>query len=151
MTDQEHNYFRPLCPTHYEVMFVSPNLPELAKGPDTWFRRSRRIASDAIEIHDCECLVDACPQHYSPGFGYFTIRRSEDHWIVTDSASLQISRHPTQVICGEHLYSMFLESFDLKTRVENFRCPQKNCQHTMNLLAGSPHAYWLGEGFFKAQ
>jgi hypothetical protein len=56
-----------------------------------------------------------------------------------------------QVMCGEHLYLMFLESFDLKTRAENFRCPQKNCQHTMNLVAGSPHAYWLGDGFFKAQ
>jgi hypothetical protein len=149
VTDKEYDYFRPLCPSHYEVMFVSPDVSDLATVPEAWFRRSRRMTCDAIEIHDCECLVEGCPQHYSPGFGYFTIRRKDDHWNVTNSASLEIKRSPTQVICGEHLYLMFLQTFDPQTRVENFRCPQKNCPRTMNIPAGGPHAYWLGEGFFK--
>ena len=148
MTDQELNYFRPLCPKQYEVMFVSPGVSDLATVPETWFRRSRRTTLDAIEIHDCECLVNGCPQHYSPGFGYFTIRRNDDHWSVTNSASLEIMRSPTQVICGEHLYLMFLHAIHPKTKVESFRCPQKNCQQTMEITAGGPHAYGLGEGFF---
>jgi hypothetical protein len=141
MTNPEDDYIRPLCPTHYEVMFASPNLPELVKVPDSWFRRSQKIASDAYDIHDCECLVDGCPQHYSPGLGYFTIRRNDDHWNVTSSASLKITRSPAQVIRGEHLCVMFLESFHPTTKVENFRCPQKGCLQTMNLPAGRPHAY----------
>jgi hypothetical protein len=150
MVDQEHDYFRPLCPRHYEVMFVSPSAPDLAAVPDTWFRRSRKLSLGASEAHDCECLVDGCPQHYSPGFGYFTIRRKDDHWNVTGSASIEITRSPTQVICGEHQCLMFLEAFHPKTKVESFRCPQKNCQQTVDILAGGPHAYWLGEGFFSA-
>jgi hypothetical protein len=31
------------------------------------------------EIHDCECLVDGCPQQYSPSYGYFTLIRNDDH------------------------------------------------------------------------
>jgi len=40
-------------------------------------------AGGTAEIHDCECLVDGCPQHYSPGYGYFTLVRNDDHWVAT--------------------------------------------------------------------
>jgi hypothetical protein len=52
------------------------------------------------------------------------------------------------VICGEHLYLMFLRAIHPETKVESFRCPHKNCQQTIEIAAGGPHAYWLGKGFF---
>jgi hypothetical protein len=54
------------------------------------------------------------------------------------------------VICGEHRHAMFLGSFDRETKLESFRCPQRDCQRTMKILTGGPPAYWLEEGFFKA-
>lgn len=105
-------------------------------------------ADDATEIHDCECLVDGCSQHYSPGYGYFIVARNDDHWVTTGSSSLRIRRNPVQAICGEHRHSMFLESFDPETHLESYRCPQRGCQQTMGIRAGGPPAYWLGEGYF---
>ena len=132
---------RPLCPTHYEVMVICPLLPEpLAEA----------ATAGTAEIHDCQCLVDGCPQHYSPGYGYFTVVRNDDHWAATGSSSLRIKRGPIQAICGEHRQSMFLESFDREAREESFRCPQEGCLYTMKIVMGGPPAYWLGEGFFEA-
>ncbi len=132
MVSQEDDYFRPLCPRHHEVMFSRPN----AHG------------SDAIDIHGCECPENGCPQKYSPGFGYFTLRLNDDHWNVTNSSSLRITRSSTQVICGEHKDLMFIESFDANMKLENFRCPRKGCQQTMKIPTGGPPAYWLGSGYF---
>jgi hypothetical protein len=44
---------------------------------------------------------------------------------------------------------MFLESFDRETQLKSFRCPERDCQRTMKILAGGPPVYWLDEGFFK--
>jgi hypothetical protein len=140
MANQGRDNLRPLCPTHYEAMVISPmapNQPAMAK------------AEDAGEIHDCECLVGGCPQHYSPGYGYFTVAQNDDHWVATGSSSLRIRRRFVQVLCGKHQHSMFLESFDREAQVENFRCPERDCQRTMTILAGGPPVYWLDEGFFK--
>jgi len=140
MANQGRDNLRPLCPTHYEAMVISPmapNQPTIAKAEDTG------------EIHDCECLVDGCPQHYSPGYGYFTVAQNDDHWVATGSSSLRIRRRFVQVLCGKHQHSMFLESFDRETQVENFRCPERDCQRAMKILAGGPPVYWLDEGFFK--
>ena len=131
------DHFRPLCPTHHEVM-VSPS-----SGSDAVPK-----CSDTIDIHGCECPVAGCSQKYSPGFGYFTFSRNKDLWVTTGSSSLQITRGSTQVICGEHKGSMFIESFDAKTNLEKFRCPQKGCQQTMKILTGGPPTYWLGSGYF---
>ena len=139
MTDKEHDYFRPLCPKHYSVMVISPNAYQAV--PDT---------SERINMHHCQCPVDGCPQNYSPGFGYFTIARHDDYWHTTGSSSLQINRSPKQVICGEHKDAMFLESFDAKTNVETFRCPQKSCQQTIEVPADGPPVYWLGSGYFRS-
>lgn len=141
MANQGRDFFQPLCPTHYEVMVISPLAPEQPTVPGH---------GEIAEIHDCECVADGCPQHYSPGYGYFILVRNDDHWVATGTSSLRIKRSPVQVICGEHRHSMFLESFDREAQVESFRCPQKGCQHTMKILAGGPPAYWLGEGYFKA-
>lgn len=130
---------------------IFPDISELVKGPDAWFRSSRKTASGTVEIRNCECLVEGCLQHYSSGCGYFYVERNDDDWKDAGSASVQIRRHHTQVICGEHGRLMFLESFNPKTKVENFRCPQRDCQQTVKILAAGPPAYWLGEGFFKAK
>ncbi len=139
MTDLQIDYLKPLCPTHYKIMVISPSV---GKG-------MALESSDRVNIHHCECPVDGCAQNYSPGFGYFTIARNDDHWIGTGSSSLQIIRSHTQVICGAHKHAMFLESFEAKTNLENFRCPQKSCRHSLKILAGGPPAYWLTQGFFK--
>jgi hypothetical protein len=107
--------------------------------------------SEAIDIHHWQCSVQGCPQNYSPDLGYFTVARNDDHWIGTGSASLRIRRSATQVICGEHKDFMFLESFDVNTNLEHFRCPQKGGQRVMNILASGPPAYWLGEGYFRTR
>jgi hypothetical protein len=44
---------------------------------------------------------------------------------------------------------MYLESVDANAKVENFRCPQKECRQTMQVPSGGPPVYWLGEGFFN--
>jgi hypothetical protein len=128
----------PLCPKHNEVMVICPLTPDQSSA-----------AENTAEIHDCECLVDGCAQHYSPGYGYFTVARNDDHWVATGSSSLRIRKNPVQVICGEHRHSMFLESFDTETQVESYRCPQEGCRHTMSISAGGPPAYWLSEGYFE--
>ncbi|HET8923586.1 MAG TPA: hypothetical protein VFN26_11390 [Candidatus Acidoferrum sp.] len=138
MADQELNYLRPLCPTHYKVMLISPSLVKDA---------ALQTSTD-VDIHHSECPVDGCPQNYSPGFGYFTIARNEDHWVGTGSSSLRIVRSHTQAICGAHKDAMFIESFDAEAKLDNFRCPRKNCRHALKILAGGPPAYWLTEGFF---
>jgi len=141
MVNQESNYFRPLCPTHYKVTAPSHPID----------KRERAVVdgSDAIDVHHWECSLEGCPQNYSASFGYFTTKRNDDYWVGTGSSSLQIRRSPTQVICGEHKDSMFLESWDAKTNLQNFCCPRKNCQNTVKILAGGPAAYWLGEGYFR--
>jgi hypothetical protein len=139
MTGPEVDCLKALCPTHYKIMIVSPSA---GKGIGL-------ESSDEIGIHHCECPVYGCAQNYSPGFGYFTVARNNDHWVGTGSSSLRIIRRQTQVICGAHKHAMFLESFEAKTKLENFRCPQKNCGHSLKILAGGPPAYWLTEGFFK--
>lgn len=144
---QENDYFRPLCPAHYEVMLVSPNMPEQATDPHTLIPRLK-TALETSQIHDCSCLVSGCPQHYSPDLGYFELRRNDDHWNVTGSSSLRMERSQRQAICGEHRNAMFLESFNPTTHEENFRCPKKGCQQRKSLVIGDPPAYWLGEGFF---
>jgi hypothetical protein len=106
------------------------------------------VAEDTAEIHDFECIVDECSQHYSPGYGYFTVVRNDDHWPTTESSSLRMLRNPVQVICAEHGHWMFLESFDAETQLESYRCPQVGCPQTMSISAGGPPAYWLGEGYF---
>jgi hypothetical protein len=128
---------RPLCPKHNEVMVVCPLIPDQS-----------RVAADATEIHDCECLVDGCSQHNSPGYGYFTVLRNDDHWVATGSSSLRIIRNPVQVICAEHRQSIFIESRNSERQIENYRCPQDGCHHTMSISGGGPPAYWLGEGYF---
>jgi hypothetical protein len=128
---------QPLCPKHNEVMVICPLTPD-----------QPRVAEDAAELHDCECLVDGCPQHYSPGYGYFTVVRNDDFWTGTGSSSLRIVRNPIQAICGEHRQSMFLVSRDPDTQLENYRCPQDGCHHTMSISSGGPPAYWLGDGYF---
>jgi hypothetical protein len=140
MTDLGSGRFQPLCPKHNEVMVICPLAPD---------QPNVVAADDAAVIHDCECLVEGCPQHYSPSYGYFIVARNDDHWVATGTSSLRIRRNLVQVICGEHRHSMFLESFDLETQVESYRCPQKGCQYTMSILAGGPPAYWLGEGYFE--
>ena len=125
-----------LCPKHNEVMVMSPLAVHSIVDEDT------------EEIHDCECIVDGCSQHYSPTYGYFTIARNDDHWVATSSSSVRIKRNPIQVICGEHRLSMFLESFERDSQVESYRCPQKGCQQTMSILAGGPPTYWLSKGYF---
>ena len=141
MSNQEGDFVQPLCPTHYEVMVSNPLAPDQPKVVE---------AGGTGEIHDCECLVDGCPQHYSPSYGYFTLVRNDDHWVATGTSSLRIKRSPVQVLCGEHRHAMFLGSYDRETKLESFRCPQRDCQRTMKILAGGPPAYWLEEGFFKA-
>ena len=142
MIDQGHDYFRPLCPIHYKVMVICPNVGQV-RVPDT---------SPGIDIQHCKCSVSACQQNYSPDLGYFTIERNDDYWLNPSFSSLRINRSPTQVICGEqHKYLMFIESFDLKRKVESFRCPVRECQQTMEILASGPPAYWLGEGFFRSR
>ena len=108
-------------------------------------------SSDAIDIHWCHCPVAGCAQNYSPGFGYFTLARRDDYWVAAGSSSPQMMRSDTQVICGVHKHAMFLESFEAETKLENFRCPQKNCEHSLKKLAGGPPAYWPTEGFFKPE
>jgi hypothetical protein len=74
---------------------------------------------------------------------------NEEHWEATGNPALRINRNPTQVLCYEHKYAMFLELFDVKTNTENFRCPAKSCQNTVKIQAGSAPAYWLSENYFK--
>jgi hypothetical protein len=92
--------------------------------------------------------VDGCLQNYSPGFGYFSFQRNDDYWIGTNSSSLRIIRGSTQVICGQHRDSMFIEAFDELTNLERFRCPRHECQQSMEILTGGPPVYWLGSGYF---
>jgi len=121
-------------------MLISPNVLGQVTLPDTW---------DSLDGHDCECPISGCPNHYSPGCGYFTLEPNLAHRDATGSAALRINRSATQVICYRHKYSMFLESFDPCTNLGNFRCPHKDCQQRMAVDAGGPPAYWLGEGYFK--
>jgi hypothetical protein len=123
-------------------MVLSPNLLESATLPKTW---------EIVAGHDCECPVDDCAQHYSPGYGYFTLESNEEHRSATGSPSFRINRSSTQVICGEHEHSMFLESFHSETNLQKFRCPQRDCQQTMEILAGAAPAYWLGEDYFRTR
>ncbi len=138
MVCQERDYFRPLCPTHREVMVSHPGAHQ-AIGD----------GADAIDIHGRGCPVDGCPQKYSPGFGYFTFARNDDYWVVTNSSSLRITRSSTQVICGKHKDVMFIESFDGDTDLANFRCPQNGCQQSMKILTAGPPTFWLGSGYFE--
>lgn len=139
MPDRELDYLKPLCPTHYKIMVISPGLgKELALE-----------SSDAIDIHWCHCPVAGCVQNYSPSFGYFTLARRDDYWIAAGSSSLQIIKSHTQVICGVHKHAMFLESLEAETKLQNFRCPQENCRQSQKISADGPPAYWLTEGFFK--
>jgi hypothetical protein len=137
MVSQEVDYLRPLCPTHHEVMVSHPDAHQAV--PE---------GSDTVDIYDLECPVDGCLVKYSPGFGYFTLRRNNDFWSLTNSSSLRIAMSNTQVICGEHKDAMFIESFDANTNLENFRCPQKGCKQTMKIMIGGPPTYWLGSGYF---
>jgi hypothetical protein len=130
----------PLCPTHYLVMAVSASALNYATLPATW---------DAVDTHDYECSVDGCAQHYSPRFGYFALEPNDEHRKATGSPTLRISRNPTQVICWKHKHSMFLESFQAETKLQSFRCPQRDCQQTMQIPAGAAPAYWLGEEYFR--
>lgn len=139
MPDQELDYLKPLCPTHHKIMVISPGLRA------EWDLET----SDAVDVHWCQCPVAGCVQNYSPGFGYFIIARRDDHWHATRSSSVEVIRSHTQVICGVHKHAMFLESFEAETKLENFRCPQRNCGHALKKLAGGPPAYWLTEGFFQ--
>lgn len=140
MTDQERDSFRPLCPTHNKAMVVGPNV-----GRDTTPGTSLEI-----DVHYYEWSVSACQQNYSPDLGYFTVEGNDDYWLDPKSSSLRISRSPKQVICSEqHKYLMFIESFDPKRNVENFRCPVRNFQQRMEILANGAPAYWLGDGFFR--
>lgn len=137
---REQGEFRPLCPAHREAMQVSSMVVDTGgEGP----------AADAREARYCQCSVKGCPQNYSPGVGYFTIARNDDYWVATGSASLRIERNLSQVICGEHKCTMFLESFDAETNVDHFRCAQRGCRQTMEVESGGPPAWWLGEGFFR--
>src|SRR5438445_2210613 len=139
MANLDSNYLRPLCPVHYKAM----------AGPDIDNTESAAVGGpESIGVRHWECSEGGCPQNYSRDLGYFIIGRNEDHWVGTGSSSIWISRSATQVICGEHRDSMFLQSVDVRANLENFRCPRKTCQHTMKILAGSPPAYWLGEGYF---
>lgn len=140
MVNLEGFDFQPICPAHYQCMIANSRLMELPTVSETW---------DGSDIYHCHCSVNGCPQEYSPGYGYFTVGRNDDHWNVTGSSSLQIIRRSTQAICGEHQTAMFLASFDPKSQVENFRCPQRSCPHTISIIAGSPPAYWLDEDYFK--
>src|SRR6266481_803456 len=139
MVIQERDCFGPLCPKHHEVMVSHPN------GPQTV-----RDGSDGININgrERECPVNGCQQKYSPDFGYFTLTRTDDHWNVTNSSSLRITRSSTQVICGKHKEAMFIESIDAGTNWANFRCPQNGCKQSMKILTGGPPAFWLGSGYF---
>src|ERR1700674_5446156 len=137
MASQEGDCFRPLCPTHHEAMVSHPNSP-----------RAVRDGSDTININGRECPVDGCQQKYSPDFGYFTFTRTDDHWNVTNSSSLRITRSSTQVICGNHKDAMFIASIDAGTNLANFRCPQNGCQQSMKILIGGPPTFWLGSGYF---
>lgn len=132
-------HVRPLCPAHYSLMLVNPNVLDWSASPERW---------DMTDSHDCECPVNGCPQHYSPGLGYFTLKENFEHQSATGSATLRISRSATQVICAHHKYSMFLESFDSSTKLGNFRCPNANCQQVMAIMTDGPPAYWLSEGHF---
>jgi hypothetical protein len=108
-------------------------------------------ASETTEFRNYACPRDGCPQNYSPGQGYFTIEKNDDHWHVTGSSSLRISRSPIQVICGDKAKNlMFIEAFDARANVKHYRCPQRSCRQTMKIPADGPPAYWLGEGFFKS-
>lgn len=129
--------FRPLCSTHREVMIP-------LTGAYHAFPESAEIA------HCCECPVDGCLQNYSPGFGYFSFRPNDDYWTGTNSPSFRIIRDSTQVICGLHRHSMFIESFDALRNLEKFRCPGADCPQTMEILIGGPPVYWLGLGYFDA-
>ena len=137
MVSEKRDYFRPLCPTHHEVMVSGPNTHQATPN-----------YADTIDIHGCECPGDGCLHEYAPGFGYFTHQWNDDYFNVTNSSSLRITRRSTQVICGEHRDSMFIESFDAKTNLQKFRCPQKGCQQTMKIVTGGPPTYWLGSGYF---
>jgi hypothetical protein len=136
----EREYFRPLCPAHHTVMLTSPDVFDRVALPDAW---------DTPDRHDCECSVDGCPHHYSPGCGYFTLEPNVEHQKATGSAALRMTRSATQVICYQHKYSMFLVAFDRNTGAGNFRCPEKDCRQTMTIQVDGPPAYWLGDGYFK--
>src|SRR5262245_57726821 len=133
------DFFQPLCPTHHKVMDICPNV---LSGPTE--------KAESIDGHLCECSVQGCSQKYSPSVGYFTIERNEDHFVGTESSSLQIKRATTQVICGaQHKFSIFLESLDPETNHQSFRCPQRGCAQTMKISGDGAPAYWLGAGFFE--
>jgi hypothetical protein len=136
MVSQELGFPRPLCPTHRETMVCDPGQDESPSGLET------------SDFHSCECIVDACSQHYSPEFGYFTVERNDDFFVATNSPSLRILRRDTQAICGQHGNCMFIESFEAGTNWESFRCSRRTCEQTIRIMDGGPPAYWLGSGFW---
>ena len=133
------SHFRPLCPKHHILMAVGLESAGPLILPGHW---------DPLEGHDCECPEIGCPQHYSPGLGYFIVEENKEHSSATGIAALRINRSPTQVICGQHKHAMFLAACR-QPNLWIFRCPQKDCLRTVKISAGAPPAYWLGDGYFK--
>lgn len=130
LQNQRSDNIRPLCPRHYVVM-------------DT---------SETTGDHHWACPVHGCPKNYSPSLGYFAIEKSPDYWHVTGSSSLRIIRNTIQVICAHESDNvMFLETYEAEGKIQNFRCPQRDCKNTMRILADGPPVWWLVEGFFESR
>ena len=139
---QRSDDIRPLCLKHYVVMVFLTQRPEGTSGDN----------SETTGDHHCACPVDGCPQNYSPSLGYFAIEKSLDYWHVTGSSSLRIIRNTIQVLCAHESDNvMFLETCEAEGKVQNFRCPQRDCKKTMRIPADSPPACWLAEGFFGSR
>jgi len=73
-------------------MVISPIVPD----------QPTVVHPEGTEIHYCECLADECPQHYSPGYGYFTLVRNDDHWVATGTSSLRVKRSHASI--GEAIF-----------------------------------------------
>ena len=131
----QYSCCQPLCPIHYELMVAGPGVTAVTRlgNPTT------------LKSHHYSCARTVCRMNYSPDLGYFFVEENDDYWHVTRSASLQIRRSPTQVLCGErHKSFMYLESVDASGKVENFRCPEHGCHEALQVRSGAPPAYWLG-------
>ena len=97
--------------------------------------------SETTGDHHWSCPVDACPQNYSPSLGYFAIEKNLDYWHVTGSSSLRIVRNTIQVICAhESDHVMFLEECETETKIQNFRCPQRDGKKTVRIPADGPRS-----------